>query len=316
MTQFVSSVNTDGSYEAPHGLLGRMGSLHATRSESRVVEYLLSLPENERALVKTSEVCARTGTSRSTVDRLSRRFGYRGFSHLRRSLARERGVGMDAQDENGSLDPAIASGDDPTTVAAKVLASVSSRATAFAQMLAADDRLGRVVGMIGSAERVTLVGAGLSGMVATDMHHRLLRLGLNVVYSGDVHTQLALASLSAPGDVAVLVSYSGETESVIQALEIVRERGAETVALTGKPDSPLARLADVCITTPPGVGLQGNDAALTRLLQMTFSDVLFHCLALADPRRLQRVGAIDEILGSMKVPPRAGRAGRSDIDDE
>ena len=308
MTRDVSHGTKTEFGHPQEGLLGRLASSEVTRAEGQVIEYLLSLPEPERAIVTVSEVCSRTGTSRSTLDRLSRRFGYRGFSQLRRSLARERSAGLAVPNGGSSLDPAIGPDDDPPTVASKVLASVSSRAVAFAQMLAADDRLGQVVDMIGSANRVTLVGTGLSGMVATDMHHRLLRLGLPVVYSGDVHTQLALTSLSGPGDVAVLVSYSGETRSVIQALAIARERGSSTVALTGKPESTLARLADVRITTPPGVGLQGNDAALTRLLQMTFSDVLFHCLALANPRRLDRVDTIDEILDSMKMTPRGSRA--------
>ena len=316
MTNSVSVEAARTAVATAFGLLGRMASLDTTRSEGRVVEYLLSLPENERAVVTTSEVCARTSTSRSTLDRLSRRLGFRGFSHMRRSLARERGISVAGTIGEAPLDPAIGVGDEPAVVASKVLASIASRTMAFAQMLAADDRLETVVEMIGAAERVTLVGAGLSGMVATDMHHRLLRLGLNVVYSGDIHTQLALASLSGPGDVAVLVSYSGETRSVIQALTIVRERGAHTVALTGNPDSSLASLAEVCITTPPGVGLQGDDAALTRLLQMTFSDVLFHCLALADAQRLERVATIDEILGSMKVAPREGRVDRIESEDE
>jgi DNA-binding MurR/RpiR family transcriptional regulator len=293
--------------ETADGLLGRMASLDATRAERRVVEYLLSLPESERAILTTKEVCRRTGTSRSTLDRLARRLGHQGFSQLRRSVIREGADALGGVADEPPLDPAIGLEDDPATVAAKVLASVSSRSVAFAQMLAADGRLEHVVHLIDKASRIVLVGAGLSSMVAMDMHHRLLRLGLNVVYSEDVHTQLALASIAGPGDVVMLVSYSGRTRSVIQALTIARERGAHTVALTGNPASSLSRLAEVCITTPPGVGLLGNDAALTRLLQMAFSDVLFHCLALADPHRLERVGIIDEILGPMKVSVRESR---------
>jgi DNA-binding MurR/RpiR family transcriptional regulator len=303
--------------EAAGGLLGRLASLEATRSERRIVEYLLSLPEADRAIVTTGEVCRRTRTSRSTLDRLARRLGHRGFAQLRRSLVREVADVYGATAEESPLDPAIGLDDDAATVAHKILASVSSRALAFAQMLAADDRLDRVVQTIDQAERIVFVGAGLSSMVAMDMHHRLLRLGLNVVYSEDVHTQLALTSLAAPGDAVVLVSYSGRTRSVIQALTIARDRDARTVALTADPSSPLGRLADVCIATPPGVGLFGNDAALTRLLQMVFSDVLFHCLALADPRRLDRVSTIDEILAPMKSTSReadrtrpSGRSGK------
>lgn len=284
-----------------------MALFDASRSERRVIEYLLSIPEAERAILTTEEVCGRTGTSRSTADRLARRLGYHGFALLRRSLAREGAVNPSGQPLGSALDPAITPEDDPAAVATKILTSVSARALAFGQMLVADERLDQVVRMLDGANRIVLVGAGLSSMVAMDMHHRLLRLGLNVEYSEDAHTQLALCSLVGPSDVVVLISYSGRTQSVVQAATIARERGGHTVALCGDRRSPLGRFAEVTVSTPPGVGLFGNDAALTRLLQMVFSDVLFHCLALANPRRLERVREIDEILDPMKVPARSPR---------
>lgn len=290
------------------GLLARLALLDATRSERRVVEFLLSIPEAERAILTTEEVCRRTDTSRSTADRLARRLGYRGFALLKRSLAREGSVAPGGQPRESPLDPAITADDDPPAVATKVLTSVSARAVAFGQMLVADDTLNRAVGVLDRAKRIVLVGAGLSSMVAMDMHHRLLRLGLSVEYSEDIHTQLALCSLVEPGDAVILISYSGRTQSVVQAARIVRERGGHTIALTADRGSPVGRLAELSISTPPGVGLFGNDAALTRLLQMVFSDVLFHCLVLANPKRLERVHEIDKILDPMKVPARPVRA--------
>jgi DNA-binding MurR/RpiR family transcriptional regulator len=250
------------------------------------------------------QIAEQSGSSRSTTDRLARRLGFSGFGQLKRSLARERGLSIPGPNKKDEpLDPAISAGDAPEAVATKILTSVSSRTVAFGQMLLADDRLRRVVGILDKAQRVVLVGAGLSSMVAMDMHHRLLRLGLNVQYSEDSHTQLAFASLTGPTDAVLLVSYSGRTDVVLRAARMASGHKASTIALTGDPHSPLARAVDVNISTPPGVGLFGNDAALTRLLQMVFSDVLFHCLALADPKRLDRIHSIDEILNTVKVLP-------------
>jgi DNA-binding MurR/RpiR family transcriptional regulator len=289
------------------GLLARLAQLDATKSERRVVEYLLSISDAERAIVTTAEVCRQTGASRSTTDRLARRLGYRGFALLRRSLAREGGVSPAGVPLDSPLDPTISETDDPSAVATKILTSVSSRALAFGQMLVSDDRLARVVDLMDSANRIVLVGAGLSSMVAMDMHHRLLRLGLPVAYSEDTHTQLALCSQVGPNDVVVLVSYSGRTGSVVQAATIARKRGAHTVGLVADRRSPLGRLSDVAISTPPGVGQFGNDNALTRLLQMVLSDVLFHCLALAKPERLDLVHEIDVVLDPMRVSARTTR---------
>ena len=310
VTQDVSSDDRPNQ-DQDGSLLGRLASMHMSRAEQRIIAYLLSIPEAERGLVTASQVAIHSDTSRSTTDRLARRLGFAGFGHLRRSLARERGLTIAAGSEDSALDPAILLTDEPEAIATKILGSVSSRTVAFGQMLLVDDRLRRVVAILDRARRIVPVGAGLSSMVAMDMHHRLLRLGLSVQYSEDAHTQLAFASLVGPEDAVVLVSYSGRTDLDLRAARIASERGAHTIALTGDPLSPLARAVDVFISTPPGVGLFGNDAALTRLLQMMFSDVLFHCLALADPKRLGRAQSIDEILNTVKVLPGSrGRAGR------
>ena len=281
--------------------------MRVSRAEQRVVAYLLSIPEAELGLVTASQVATHSATSRSTTDRLARRLGFAGFGPLKRSLVRERGLTIPAAAEDTALDPAILLTDEPETIATKILGSVSSRTVAFGQMLLVDDRLRRAVAILDRARRIIPVGAGLSSMVAMDMHHRLLRLGLSVQYSEDVHTQLAYASLVGPEDAVVLVSYSGRTDTTLRAARIAAERGAHTIALTGNPQSPLAGAVELVVSTPPGVGLFGNDAALTRLLQMMFSDVLFHCLALADPERLGRAQSIDEILNTAKVLP--GRQG-------
>ncbi len=47
-----------------------------------------------------------------------------------------------------------------------------------------------------------------------------------------------------PDAVVFVASYSGQTEDTLEALRFARERGARTVALVGKPDTPIAAEAD------------------------------------------------------------------------
>ena len=47
-----------------------------------------------------------------------------------------------------------------------------------------------------------------------------------------------------PESVVFLASYSGQTEDTLAALRFARERGARTVALVGKPDTPIGTEAD------------------------------------------------------------------------
>jgi len=54
------------------------------------------------------------------------------------------------------------------------------------------------------------------------------------------------------GDVLLAISTSGKSPNVMRAAEAARALGMKVIALTGKPDSPLQGLADVCISAPGG----------------------------------------------------------------
>ncbi len=59
-----------------------------------------------------------------------------------------------------------------------------------------------------------------------------------------------LQALAAPGDVAVAISTSGNSPSVIQAVTCARRLGLSTIALTGASGGRLRRLVDTLITVP------------------------------------------------------------------
>jgi D-sedoheptulose 7-phosphate isomerase len=54
------------------------------------------------------------------------------------------------------------------------------------------------------------------------------------------------------GDVLVAISTSGSSANVLAAAEAARAQAMPVIALTGRPDSPLARLAQVEVCTPAG----------------------------------------------------------------
>jgi D-sedoheptulose 7-phosphate isomerase len=55
-----------------------------------------------------------------------------------------------------------------------------------------------------------------------------------------------------PGDALVAISTSGRSPNVLRAAEAARARGTLVVALTGRPGSGLADLADIEVCTPAG----------------------------------------------------------------
>jgi len=292
-------------------LMARLSNARLSAAEQRLTDYIFSLPEYDLATISAADLAERAGSSRATVDRLARKFGYAGQREMRRALLRGSRAMKARVDDVAPTTPTIDSGDGPGEIAYKVFNNASVRALKFADLLARSDALERLVVAILAARSVEIFGAGSSAVVGLDMHQRLLRLGLRIGFAQDSHTQMAQAALMRPGDLAIAISYSGLTRSTVLAAETARTKGAQIAGIIAKAQSPLGEICDIQVLTPPGVGLFGTDAVMTRILQMMFNEVLFHCIALRDQRLLANVRAIDEALNAEKLKTRPARKERT-----
>ncbi|NDG83901.1 MAG: KpsF/GutQ family sugar-phosphate isomerase [Proteobacteria bacterium] len=89
--------------------------------------------------------------------------------------------------------------------------------------------------------KVLVVGLGKSGKIAAKISATLSSTGTPSVY---VHPTEALhGDLGMVGaqDVVIAISYTGNTEEVVALLPFFEKRGAPVIALTGNPESRLAK---------------------------------------------------------------------------
>ncbi|MDD3622361.1 MAG: SIS domain-containing protein [Methanofollis sp.] len=93
-----------------------------------------------------------------------------------------------------------------------------------------------------AARRVYVVGAGRSGLVARAFAMRLCHLGMEAYVVGETITP-ALRE----GDTLVAFSGSGETTSVVDFSETVKELNGRICLITATPDSKLGRMADCVV---------------------------------------------------------------------
>ncbi len=99
------------------------------------------------------------------------------------------------------------------------------------------------VSMITDAENIFVYGAGRSGLVGRTFAMRLMQLGLNAFFIGETITPAVKDS-----DCVFFVSRTGETQTAIQAAEIVSERvEARSIVLTASPNSTLTEYADLVL---------------------------------------------------------------------
>ena len=133
---------------------------------------------------------------------------------------------------------------------------------------------------------------------------KFTRLGLNADSYGDAHLQAMAAALLGKGDVAIGISHSGTTSETIAALDAARGRGATTVAVTNFPVSPLAREADLVLTTAARETSLRSGATASRIAALTVVDCLYIAVAQRNlPRARKAVKETRQAVASRHVDP-------------
>lgn len=97
----------------------------------------------------------------------------------------------------------------------------------------------KLIEMIDKAPRIFVAGAGRSGLAAQFFAMRLMHAGCDVCLAGGIVTPSI-----KKGDVLIVLSGSGETESMISVARRAKKAGAAVVAISSKKSSTLGDLAD------------------------------------------------------------------------
>ena len=126
---------------------------------------------------------------------------------------------------------------------------------------------------------VLLFGLGASLCAARDLNLKLLRLNKPCVVNDDWHAQLLQAKNASSEDLAIVVSYSGETVEVIECMKALREQGTPIIAITRHVASPVAELSDYRLYTTDNEATFRSGAMSSRISQLNIIDILFTAYA-------------------------------------
>ena len=247
-----------------------------SKSEARVAREAMTNP----AYTSTStigELARRCDTSETTVIRLCRTIGFSGYPEFRLALAVAAAASGDSPYVSGEILP-----DDSTEQVVRKVTGADARAIADTAKQVSIESLEQAAEAIGRARRIDLFGAGASGFVAQDLQLKLHRIGLMSHAFADAHSAIGSASLLCPEDVAVGLSHTGSTRDTVRYLQVARNAGATTIAVTNHPRAEVATTADILVTTAAQETTFRSGAMASRIAQLTLVDVLFVLVAQRD----------------------------------
>lgn len=242
-------------------------------AEARVAETILGDPTLvvDLAINDLAKLCR---TSLSTVARFAQSLGFSGYRELRVAVARTVTLAQAQQARFGLDTTAIDPDDEPSAIAAKLAAQEIDAIEKTALGLDSD-ALDRVARALVAARHVELFGQAASSLTAQDLQQKLARIGCSASHSADPHLALTAASLRTADDVVIAFSHGGETQEVVRAVEVARDAGALSVAVTSAPDSTLALSADAVLLTHAQESPFRMAAMSSRIAQLALVDILF-----------------------------------------
>ncbi len=128
----------------------------------------------------------------------------------------------------------------------EVLEQEAGAVAALARRL--DRRFGEAVDLLASCPgRVIVSGVGKSGVIGRKIAATLTSTGTPASFLHPVDGVHGDLGIVGRGDAAILLSKSGETSELLGLVEHLRRLGTPIIAVVGKPDSALARQADVAL---------------------------------------------------------------------
>ncbi|MBP1993284.1 MurR/RpiR family transcriptional regulator [Paenibacillus eucommiae] len=219
-------------------------------------------------------------TSPATISRFCKTFHFQGYTDFKMKLAAELAV----QPSEQSYQDIVAG--NPLD---KIIAAIEVnhlRSISDTTRLIDRKQLSLALLALRQARHIDLYGIATSGIVAQDFYQKLIRIGKRSTAFSDPHMQLTSASNLGPGDVAFAISYSGETNETIHALQCAKEQGATTISLTKYGSNQLSDLSDITLfTSTLEEGMRRGDMA-SRIAQLHVIDIIFASLVSEDFHKL------------------------------
>lgn len=220
-----------------------------------------------------AEIAERAQVSQPTVIRFCRSLNYKGLPEFKLALS-----ASVSQSGLPFVHAELNTDDSTTDVMEKVLGNTAA-ALLGARRSLSEYELENAIAMLTHARRIEFYGVGNSGIVAQDAQHKFFRFGISTVAYCDTHIQLMAAAVLSPQDVLVVISNSGSSIEVLDAVSIAKENGAKVIAIT-REDSPLAQLADCVLAVMVQEDSTRYTPMISRLLQLAIVDILAIGLAL------------------------------------
>ncbi len=246
-----------------------------TKTEQHIAEYFLT-PHAVTKDTTINELAAELDVSNALIVKLAKKFGYDGFRELKIKLLQ-----VEAQHDYFPNQPLTRS-DDCAQVMQKILQN-SVNCLQEVLSLSIVPKIEEAADLITEGKKLSIFAVGGTSVISDDFHHKLISIGITSYVPKDYHLMLMSASQMSSEDVVLVISHSGQTVDLLDAVEEARNAGAKIITITNNYSAALAEMSDISIFAPASVEPILGAGGSARLVKLAIIDCLFVTIANSQP---------------------------------
>lgn len=242
----------------------------ATTVEKAIISFIT---QNAKDVTKMSihKLSLETFTSPSSIIRLCKKMGFDGYKGFIKALVYEIAVKENYKTKEISD---ISKADNTEEIIHKVTSRNIIALEETSDLLSAE-AVDECVKRIEQCDKLAFFGIGASLIVAKDAQLKFTRINKMAYVSEDWHTQLLLAKNMNKNDLAIVISYSGQTEEMSICQKAAIEAGASTISITKYADSPIAKSAELNLYISSNEYAFRSGAMSSRISQLNLIDIIY-----------------------------------------
>ncbi|HBS10446.1 MAG TPA: hypothetical protein DEA28_01770 [Firmicutes bacterium] len=249
-----------------------------SKQELKVANYVLKHP-NEVSIMTVAELSHKCKCSTATIMRFCYALKYDGYRDFIKSLYSEVRNKDQNQEQIYSFNNAKNLDEMSIKSLIYTISKLNFEAINSTSKILNEDDVSKAINLIDKANKVHIYALSGSVVVADDAVFKFQRLGIDAQSYKDQHSQILSASFLNPSDVALVISYTGETDDILNTAKILKKNKIPVIAILKYGDNSLSKLADINLYhSSIGKDLK-TYSTRSRVVQNNIIDILFTALS-------------------------------------
>lgn len=254
----------------------RLDHTKFSNSEQIIVDYL----KREQLNIEnksTTQIAKETFSSKSTIVKVAKRLDFSGWNDFKKAYLDELRY---LNSDKATVDANYPFHENDHFIAiAQKIARLEQEAIEDTLSLINFSDLQKALRMFNAAKTIHLFAVSNNLLISEEFRYNMERIKKRVIVHSRQGEGRYAATLMEPNECAIVISYSGETETLLQMVEILHQKRIPILLITSLGENSMSKLADCVLRISTRERLYSkiatfaNDASITYLL-----DVLYSCM--------------------------------------